>query len=95
ITHDVAVGSPSVVPKETGCSITRDVAVGSPSVVPKETGCSSALSNIINVIENCSQSEINTIDSSNRAANLNSSKARANEILDDILTLVNLKEVCT
>ncbi|CAF4374858.1 unnamed protein product, partial [Rotaria magnacalcarata] len=31
ITHDVAVGSPSVVPKETGCSITRDVAVGSPS----------------------------------------------------------------
>ncbi|CAF4529444.1 unnamed protein product [Rotaria socialis] len=73
--------------------ITHDVAVGSPSVVPKETGCSSALSNIINVIENCSQSEIYTIDSSNRAANLNSSKARANEILDDILTLVNLKEV--
>ncbi|CAF1989770.1 unnamed protein product [Rotaria magnacalcarata] len=70
-------------------SITHDVAVGSPS----ETGCSSALSNIINAIEICSQSEIITIDSSNRVTNLNSSKARANEILDDILTLVNLKEV--
>ncbi|CAF4746080.1 unnamed protein product, partial [Rotaria magnacalcarata] len=30
---------------------------------------------------------------SNQATNLNSSNARANEILDDILTLVNLKEV--
>ncbi|CAF4308676.1 unnamed protein product [Rotaria magnacalcarata] len=54
--------------------ITHDVAAGSPSVVHKETGCSSALNNIINVIEICSQT-------------------RANEILDDILALVNLKEV--
>ncbi|CAM4968582.1 unnamed protein product [Rotaria socialis] len=73
-------------------NITHDFAVGSPLVVPKETGRSSALSNIINVIKICSQSEIITIDSSNQATNLNSSNARANEILDDILTLVNLKE---
>ncbi|CAM2718117.1 unnamed protein product [Rotaria socialis] len=74
-------------------NITHDFAVGSPLVVPKETGRSSALSNIINVIKICSQSEIITIDSSNQATNLNSSNARANEILDDILTLVNLKEM--